>query len=289
MGKTIERIAMGAGLGAGALIASSYLLQCSGPGIEVERQITPPEDATVVEVEPVRLDCRARTLANFANSQAKVNLKVLGVDAAADRKANVSGQVETLTCVSGNGTTIDDSDPKNVVVTVDAGSVQMWSRIVEDKTKTTFETDKLSDVADIGASFADLIGWNDLKSNYREIDSYLEQAARTSGVNHVQQKCQKVAWPLTREAVREAYTNQVEDKVSTSDEGEAEEPNIKVTFVGEPKFKKAYPMPADFKRLNGTERSFDMGEDDECKVAPGAYKGDYSYPAGENNEFQNQT
>ena len=116
----------------------------------------------------------------------------------------------------------------------------------------------------------------------------LMKASRVEAVNHMQKECQEKAWPIVQRAIREAYGDQVMDKTNASKD-EVDTPKVTVIFDKEPEYTKAYPMPTDFKRLNGEGTNFNQGKGDEynCKIASDAYKGEYRVvgPRGQENDF----
>lgn len=243
---------------AGAGAALLFVGPCSP--FDTRRSAEPVEGMEVIEIEPIVLDCRARTEAAFGDSEAKASAELFGRGFGMSRRAHSTGVVETLTCVSG-GADVDDSDAANPVVTVDTSTIELFSRIREDETTTTVETDRLNNLADLGNEVADFIGVNWPRQRVEQFDAALEQTAREHAVNQVQERCGQQAWEVTRAVIADAYQMQADAR---AEEAGVPAPEVTVEFAGdEPDFGGPYTLDDRF----DTPEIDDQGE---CTIAEGA-------------------
>lgn len=252
-----EKIRLGIRIGAATLAATIIYGLCSGEAVD-EEYSAETQELAVTKIEPIALDCRARTTAEFKN-QAKLNLKVFGLDVASDYKANTSGVVETLTCLKASGTNVQGPDEEgNQFITIPVSSVRLFSRINEEKTRPDMDFDATADVGRGALSMLDKFGLASVNKELRKKDGDLQQAGRIHAVIEVEEKCSTAAWDITKEVIKEGY------KLAAFEQGI--NPNtIHVSFDSEgvtPDFQSEYELPEEY--------TYSTNSIDTCKVAENA-------------------
>jgi hypothetical protein len=247
----------------GGLAVALFLGPCSG-GVEVEREVT-VEEMEVTKLEPIALECRARTVASFAN-QTNLNTKILGVDIANDYKANTDGEAETLTCLDSRGVKVEVHPDDSQTVHIPVEAVTLFTRIVEDKTITTMDYDRVADAGRGVWNLLDAIGiGKGINEDLRTLDAEVRQASLTHAANSVQEACGERTWEITKQVIQDGYRLAAEgqgidpETVEISIEPSNERPDFTGPYTQSGKFEYS---------VAGAREDGGL----ECRIASGAYR-----------------
>lgn len=205
----------------GIILGQTGLLSLQGPGFpdfnDVEVEVELPEEARIVSVEAISLDCRARVHAEVPVEGVREH-EALGVTYRTDRVTlHAIGDVDT--CVDGSSTEVIRHGDGSTEVVIDAGSIVfVRPRVDAVATVDSLEVDQgvLGKVTDIFPWVDDDLGLTPLAYAY---------AQNVIGSS----ECMETAYAVTQDVLIEAYRNQMIDQGVDPD-------SLEVRIDGEPQF-----------------------------------------------------
>ena len=211
----------------GALALAFGMVSFSGPSLpqfsSIDVDVTLPSEARIVQVEPIRLDCRARVFAEVP-VEGRREHRAFGRVYRTDRiTLQAFGDVDT--CVDGTGTRVDHDPDGTTEVTIDAESIVfVRPRVDAVRTAATVDVDK-----DPVGKLVDAFPWVD-------DDLGLTPAAYAFAQNVIgSSSCMETAYLLTRDILIEAYRDQAIEQGVDPD-------RLSVTIDGRPTFTDPAPV-----------------------------------------------
>ncbi|MEL6982908.1 MAG: hypothetical protein AAFO29_10840 [Actinomycetota bacterium] len=210
-----------------ALVLAFGMVSFSGPSLpqfsEVSVDLSLPEEARIVQVEPIQLDCRARVFAEVP-VEGRREHEAFGQVYRTDRiTMRAYGDVDT--CVDGTGTTVTHHDDGTTDVVIDADSIMfVRPRVDAVRTAATVDVDK-----DAVGKLVDAFPWVDDNLG-------LTPAAYAFAQNVIgSSSCMETAYLLTEGVLIDGYRDQaIEQGV---------DPNrLTVTIEGQPTFTDPDPV-----------------------------------------------
>lgn len=205
----------------GAVALSLGMIRFSGPSMpdfnSVDVELALPEEARIVKVEPVQLDCRARVYAEVP-VEGRREHEAFGQVYRTDRiTMRAYGDVDT--CVDGTGTTVEHHDDGTTDITVDADSIVfVRPRVDAVRTAGTVDIEK----GKIG-KLVDALPWVDDNMGLTPAPYAFAQNVIGSS------SCMEAAYQQTRELLVDGYRSQAVEQGIDPD-------RLTVTIDGEPTF-----------------------------------------------------
>jgi hypothetical protein len=205
----------------GIVLGQTGLLSIQGPQFpdfnDVEVEVSLPEEARIVSVEPISLDCRARVHAQVPVEGVREH-EALGVTYRTDRVTlNAIGDVDT--CVDGSATEVVRHGDGSTEVVIDAGSIVfVRPRVDAVATAGSLEVEQgvLGKVTDVFPWVDDDLGLTPLAYAY---------AQNVIGSS----ECMETAYSVTQDVLIQAYRDQmIEQGVDPG--------SLDVRIEGEPEF-----------------------------------------------------
>ncbi len=211
----------------GALALAFGVVSFSAPSLpdftEVEVELTLPDEARIVRVEPIRLDCRARVFAEVPVEGRREHLAFGRVYRTDRITMRAYGDVDT--CVDGTGTSIDHHDDGSTEVVVDAASIVfVRPRVDAVRTAGTVDVDK-----DVIGKMVDAFPWVD--DNLGLTPAAYAYAQNVIGSS----RCMEAAYAVTQDILIDAYRDQAIEQGVDPD-------RLSVTIDGEPRFTDPDPV-----------------------------------------------
>lgn len=221
-------------LGFIALVASLALafgvVSFSTPSLprftEVDLELTLPSEARIVDVEPIRLDCRARVFAEVP-VEGRREHQAFGRVYRTDRiTMRAFGDVDT--CVDGSGTRVEHDSDGTTEVVIDAASIVfVRPRVDAVRTAGTVDVDK-----GMVGKLVDAMPWVDDNLG-------LTPAAYAFAQNVIgSSSCMETAYRLTEDILIDAYRDQAIEQGIDPD-------RLTVTIDGQPSFTEPEPIELD--------------------------------------------
>ncbi len=226
----------------GIIAGQTGLIRFAGPSLpdltDVETQVAvAEEEARIVAIEPVALDCRARVHVEVPVEGVRDH-KALGQVYRTDRVTlEAIGDVDT--CVEGDSVRVERFDDGGVEVTVDASSIVfVRPRVDAVATADSLEVDQgfVGKVTDVFPWVDDDLGLTPLAY------AYAQNVIGSSA-------CMETAYTVTEEILLDAYRRQYEEQGG-------EPGRFSVRIEGEPEF----PDPADIELEDGVRLEVDGGQ-----------------------------
>ncbi len=205
----------------GVLLNQTGLLRFSGPDFpdinQVDASVTVPEEAQIVAIEPISLDCRARVHARVPVVGTRRH-EAFGHVYRTDRVTlDAVGDVDT--CVDGNGTTISRQTDGRTDIAID-GQAVTFVRPRVDMVATgdslTVERGPIGKITDAFPWVDDNLGLTPLAYAY---------AQNVIGSS----QCMQTAYAVTENLLLDAYRRQLIDQGVDPDQ-------LSVRIVGQPDF-----------------------------------------------------
>ena len=205
----------------GIILGQTGLLSIQGPQFpdfnDVEVDVQLPEEARIVSVEPISLDCRARVHAEVPVEGVREH-EALGVTYRTDRVTlDAIGDVDT--CVDGSGTEVIRHSDGSTEVVIDAGSIVF----VRPRVDAVATADSLTVDQGVMGKITDIFPWVDDDLGLTPLAyAYAQNVIGSS-------ECMETAYSVTQDVLIEAYRNQMIDQ--GVDPG-----SLDVRIEGEPEF-----------------------------------------------------
>lgn len=210
-----------------ALALAFGIVRFSGPSLpefsQVSVDLTLPEEARIVDVQPIRLDCRARVFAEVP-VEGRREHEAFGRVYRTDRiTMRAYGDVDT--CVDGSGTEVTHHNDGTTDVVIDASSIVfVRPRVDAVRTASTVDIDK-----DVVGKFVDAFPWVDDNLG-------LTPAAYAFAQNVIgSSSCMETAYLLTEGMLIDAYRDQAIEQGVDPD-------RLEVTIEGQPTFTDPDPV-----------------------------------------------
>ncbi len=211
----------------GALALAFGVVSFSTPSLpdftDVEVDLTLPDEARIVRVEPIRLDCRARVFAEVP-VEGRREHRAFGQVYRTDRiELRAYGDVDT--CVDGTGTRVDHHDDGTTDIVVDAESIVfVRPRVDAVRTAATVDVDK-----DAIGKLVDAFPWVD--DNLGLTPAAYAYAQNVIGSS----RCMEAAYAVTQDILIDAYRDQAIEQGVDPD-------RLSVAIEGEPRFTDPDPV-----------------------------------------------
>ncbi|MEM8924757.1 MAG: hypothetical protein AAGD35_14735 [Actinomycetota bacterium] len=217
----VALIAGGLLVGLGVLAGQTGLLRFSGPDLPdftaVEVEVSLPEEARIVAVEPISLDCRARVYAEVPVEGVREH-RAFGAVYRTDRvKLDAVGDVDT--CVDGAAAEVrHNTDGSTEVVIPGESIVFVRPRVDAVATIDSLEVDQgfIGELTDVFPGVDDDLGLTPLAYAY---------AQNVIGSS----ECMSTAYDVTEDILIDAYRQQLIDQGVDPD-------NLSVRIEGQPTF-----------------------------------------------------
>lgn len=228
-----------AAIGAAAVLVSTLKF---GSGTETDPEHSQVE-ATVISIEPVVLDCRARTVAEVG-AQLQTDLTIMGKAVPGtglnayfrnqDNEPGTKGRVMTLTCLENPSaptpTSIQGSKHRSLVL--NTADIREYSIIDEAESRTSTDNPVLSSMGEgiskfiRGVSGGRINTWD---SYTEDLKADITAATRELVINTADTKCGAAAWTATQQIIEAAYHEQ--------------DPNLDISWSGtKPEFTPTYAL-----------------------------------------------
>ncbi len=211
----------------GALVVAFGIVRFSGPSFpdftEVDVELTLPDEARIVRVEPIRLDCRARVFAEVP-VEGRREHEAFGRVYRTDRiTMRAYGDVDT--CVDGTGTRVDHHPDGSTEVAIDASSIVfVRPRVDAVRTAGTVDVDR-----GVVGKLVDAFPWVDDNLG-------LTPAAYAFAQNVIgSSRCMEAAYTVTEDLLIDAYRDQAVEQGVDPD-------RLSVTVEGRPTFDDPDPV-----------------------------------------------
>lgn len=205
----------------GIVLGQTGLLSIQGPGFpdfnDVEVDVNLPEEARIVSVEAISLDCRARVHAEVPVEGVREH-EALGVTYRTDRVTlHAIGDVDT--CVDGSSTEVVRHGDGSTEVVIDAGSIVF----VRPRVDTVATADSLQVEQGVLGKVTDVFPWVDDDLGLTPLAyAYAQNVIGSS-------ECMETAYAVTQDVLIEAYRSQMIDQGVDPD-------TLDVRIDGEPEF-----------------------------------------------------
>ncbi len=213
-----------------AMALATGIIAFSGPSFpnlgEVEMELQLPEEARIVAIEPISLDCRARIHAQIPIEGIRQQ-ESLGVVYRTDRVSMTAiGDVDT--CVDGNAAEVNHRSDGSTEVVIPGESIQfVRPRVDTVRTAETVSVDR-----DAIGKLIDAFPWVDDNTGLTPIAyAYAQNVIGSS-------QCMEAAYEVTQEILIDAYRQQAVDQG-------VDETNLSVRIDGRPEFPDPEPIEAD--------------------------------------------
>jgi hypothetical protein len=205
----------------GVVLGQSGLLSITGPQFpdfrDVEVEVALPDEARIVAIEPISLDCRARVHAEVPVEGVRDH-DAFGLTYRTDRVTlNAIGDVDT--CVDGSATEVIRHGDGTTEVVIDAESIVF----VRPRVDAVATAESLMVEQGVVGKLADVFPWVDDNLGLTPLAyAYAQNVIGSS-------ECMETAYSVTQDVLIEAYRDQLVDQGVDSD-------SLEVRIEGEPVF-----------------------------------------------------
>ena len=243
---------------------------------DTESEMNGPEEYGIVSMEPIDLSCKLKSTFFFKNSEARAEVRVLGVDVKSARIAKASAEnIQVYTCIGNDQP--DETDKSEAIDPAEFTNITPQKNISGEHVSTIVEIDNsqfvfipvidvlgldfdidYEAIARIGNLPADLgkvfnIGPS---GSFDDFDDNLKQNAVASGVNIVMQECIPAFWEEAKNYIAESYQETMRANALTQGLSADQIPKVTVGFSSykPPEVQIAYELDAELESADPTER-----------------------------------